>query len=93
MDLVGMTNRDNRARRMITMITKADGHWSQRECGRIQAAIRNSISGSPLHPNVLALNGEHAREVVAAAISHDNFELKVIQGLDNPDLPFTPQLI
>jgi len=86
-------NEANHAKRMITVLTKTSGHWTQREDSRIMTTIHKPMSGIPLSPEILLLDGEYDREMIANAIGHNDFELKVVEGLDNPELPFTPQFM
>ena len=91
-DLMGMHIKEMRAKEKVTVLRRANGHWSVSEIEILVAHTRNSVSSHPMYPEVLLLPGEPLRERLMALIQGE-FEYTVVQGMDNPNLPFKPQFI
>lgn len=91
-DLIGMDLKARRAEAKFTVITKTgeDTNWSNQEATKIVMKYCTQIQRLPALPEVMLLWGEYSKEQVERAINHNGFDLEVIQGYDNPELPFRP---
>ncbi|HLC99837.1 MAG TPA: hypothetical protein VJC11_02645 [Patescibacteria group bacterium] len=92
MNLMGLAVSDNRAQQKVTVLKKKDA-WSDTEVGLAVTGLCTAVCGHPKHPNVLLLAGEFSKDTIATFILERNFECEVVQGMDNPQLPFTPRFI
>ncbi|MDP3770090.1 MAG: hypothetical protein Q8R40_04095 [bacterium] len=91
-DLIGLDIRKKRAQQKVTVLRRVNGHWSTSEIEILVVHTRNSVSSHPMYPEVLLLPGELLREHLMALIQGE-FEYTVVEGMDNPAMPFKPQFI
>ncbi len=91
MDLLGIMMQDNQ-RKMKFTVLRRKLPWTQEEVGLLCNGIFNEVYGHPDHPGVVILNGEHSQEKIAEILSGDFGEYEVVEGRDNPRLPFRPPI-
>ncbi len=92
MNLMSLAVSENRATQKVTVLTKKD-EWTDTARHLANTGLCAAISSDSEYPNVLLLMGEFSHEIVATFILERDFECEVVQGMDNPRLPFTPDFI
>ncbi|MHB8830550.1 MAG: hypothetical protein ACYC44_00285 [Patescibacteria group bacterium] len=89
MNLLGFIMQDNR-REMKFTVLRRQLPWTKEEVGLLCNGIFNEVYEHPNHPGVVIMYGEHSQEKIAEILSGDFGEYEVVQGYDNPKLPFRP---
>ena len=96
MDLVGIMMRDCRAKTKVVMLTQIDGTaFTPRETSILCARLKPMaiIQSHPKHPTVLLIQGgPWSEDDVAQILGHRRFEHEIVEGIDNPKLPWKPGL-
>lgn len=89
MDLVAQMIRDSRNATTFTVVTKKSA-WERNEVGLMVFHLNTEVYQHPQHPSSLIIFGKFQEDDVAKALSTEEFDLQVLTGYDNPDLPFRP---
>jgi len=89
-DLVGSEIIRCRNKVWFTVLTREDIPWTHYAVGLIVSGINNEVYQLPRLPGVLILAGSHTKEEIVSILGNDCYEYKLVQGCDNPELPFTP---
>lgn len=92
MDLVGMHAAELRQQMKLTVLTRSTP-WTMIEINSLLLPPSFTNASHRGHPGVLILIGEYSRNAIEAVIPDHSFELQVVQGYDNPSLPFKPSLV
>lgn len=82
---------------VVTVLTRHGGDWSHEEALKLATNLMPKARATqhPQYPGTLVLSGMYdwdggyAKEVVARVLGRNDFEIKVVRGLDNnPEIPF-----
>jgi len=90
-DLMDMDLRKRRSQAKVTVLKKPEGEtWSTPELDSLIGCLMPMamLHINPAHPIFLMIRGEYPRGRIAELVGGTEFEYSVIEGLDNPDLPF-----
>ena len=89
-DLVGMTIRENRRKAKITILRRSTG-WSMDEVRALVYGLKpfSIVHQHPQQPQVLMIREAWTKEEIVGVLKKDDFEYVVLQGYDNPELPFS----
>ncbi len=90
MDLVGIQMEDSRKKRMMTVLRRQGGTWSPTETGKLVDNFKTPIHGHPEHPEYIIADGVIHQDDIQIVLGVNDFELKMVEGMDNPRLPFVP---
>jgi hypothetical protein len=83
---------DNRRNLPMTVLYRSGGNWSAVDRARLVCGLVTEVQSHPTHPEYLVLHGHHTEQQVSNALGGDlAFSLTPVTGLDNLQLPFTPQ--
>jgi len=90
MDLVGMEVRNRRRIAKVTILRRPNGSWSQREVGILTNGLKPLavIHVLPRLPEILMIREEWGRAAIESVLGVRDFEHEVLEGYDNPKLPF-----
>lgn len=90
---MGLHIRKLRSEQQIIVLEKGEV-WSFDEINKLAAKF-HTICHHPKFPSTLMFPKEMMKneEDVSKTLGHNNFQMKVIQGMDNEELPFHPQFI
>ena len=96
MDLVLMDMIARQAKVKVVMLTQTDNSaFTPREAGVLVANLKPMaiISRHPQHPAILLIQGgEWSKDTIAGILGHNRFNHEIVVGLNNPKLPFKPQV-
>ena len=95
MNLIGLdVVREKRRKLKFTVLRKDElERWNWREVERlVTLGPCGVVNQHPTHLETVLVHGEWTREQVRQVLHHDNFSIKIVQGWDNPDLPFRPNI-
>lgn len=92
LDIAGIAARDTRSEQKVTMISRPGGSWSHSEVDGLVTNLHTSVSRLKDYPSIVLIAGEYETRKLACILK-DNFEQKIVLGLDNPELPFIPTFI
>lgn len=90
-DLIGMDVKAQRAKQKVTVLFSDTERWTDSEVSRLVAATGNSVCSDPRHPHHLLLPDAPGEGLLRNTLRNKSFELTVITGMDNPDLPWVPE--
>jgi len=88
----GMANGESRETQKVTVLEKKSGSWTDREIQRIAGATCHGVTNWSKCPTFLLLPNTPSRELIASVLDID-FDLNVITGMDNSELPFIPVIL
>lgn len=94
MDLLGIDLMAKRAKVAIVLLKK-DGQWSLRETGILVGWLKPMacVTSHPQHlGTILIEGGPWTKGEIAGLLNTADFSYEVVMGLDNPKLPFQPQI-
>ncbi len=77
-------------------VLEQNGTWLDSGDGRTLANALHlyvGIFGDRRFPRIMMVQGEWSRDKIATILGRDNFTLKIVQGAENPELPFKPPVI
>ena len=93
MDLFALDLIERRKKVKVTMLRQIDNTaWTPREIS-VLANLKPMavVSQLPAHPTIaLIQGGPWSKDEVSKALGHNRFEHEIVEGLDNPRLPFEP---
>jgi len=95
--MFGLDVKEKKRKAKMTMLTR-EQEWSPSAIEVIQRTLVGGciISSHPQHPGVVVvfreLSGDEIKQL-QAALPAFKMSAKVIQGFDNPELPFVPSFI
>jgi len=93
MDLLGLDLVERRRKAKFTVLRRQKG-WSRQEADALACGLKPGavVATHPKHPEFLVIALEYSREAVAAVLGVSDFDHKIVQGYNNPDLPFAAEL-
>jgi hypothetical protein len=93
LDLVGMHVEGLRKQQKFTVLRKTNcPAWVPAASGQLATGLMTDVYSSPKHLDTLMLFGEFSKEQIERVLGYSTFSVEVIQGTDNPKLPFRPPL-
>ncbi len=94
MDLLGMSVRDLRTKAKFTVLSREEEQlWTFAEATRLTQClgIIVFVHQHPNYPHHLIIEGAHSEKTVCEVISRGPlFTHKIVQGFENPELPWVP---
>lgn len=78
---------------VFTVVTRRSGSWIKSfEAGKLgtRLGVPSGTFGNMDHPLHIILEGEHTLESIKKILGRDEFGVKTVKGIDNPELPFRP---
>ena len=93
MDLLGLDLAERRRKAKFTVLRRPKG-WSRQEADMLSCGLEPGavVAIHPKHPEFLVIALEYSREAIAAVLGVSDFDHKILQGYNNPDLPFIAEL-
>ena len=92
MDFLGMLEREKRKEMKFTVLRRG-AVWTQLERDSLADKSSTEVHGHADHPGVIIMKGEYSRDQIVAFIGEGIGVYSVVQGYDNPELPFRPSLV
>lgn len=94
MNLTGMIMRDNALKMKLTVIRLDKAHLPLKRqiVNSIVNGLMVEVSERHDHPDVIVVRREVAGQDIERVAKGIKFELKVLQGINNPELPFPVSL-
>lgn len=94
MDLLGLDLVERRKEAKFTVLKRPGGRWQDWEQDRLSLCLKPMavVATHPRHPEFLVIANEYLRDDIIRALQNSNFEYQVLQGWNNPDLPFRAEL-
>jgi hypothetical protein len=94
-DLVGLSVREQRGKMKVTLLTRTLEHakWTN-EGSTLMNGLKPMcvINTHPQHPTIMMLLGTWPEDEIRMLLPGIKFTVKVVQGYDNPELPWSPQI-
>lgn len=76
----------------FTVLKRTDGQWLDDDnmdwMGKLPGPYKPAAAFHSKHPEFLVIRGEYDRATVESALGASDFEYSIIEGPDNPELPF-----
>ena len=81
----------NRQEAKFTVLKRKE-NWDRNEVRFLGNKLSSDVYQNAQYPDILIIEGEHSREKIIAIIGRNIGEYRIIEGYENPDLPFLPHL-